>query len=285
MSEDRYETWTVEVPRALEDDLAGWLASEGLGVTVEPAGLDAVRLVVFVADDPNAGAAVRETLRRFSVVAEPIRRLLQDRDWVAEYQRGLRPLPLGERFVVLPGEGLLEEAEYAERIPLPLVPGQAFGTGEHPTTRLCVESLERSVRPGDRWLDVGAGSGILSLVAAHLGARVEALEIDPEASAVAAATLAAHPPPQPIAWTSGDLDAAGHGPFDGIVANIETSFFLKQAEALASRLKNEGALIASGFLTAEREDLEAAFRKAGLETVAMHEAHPWSIWIGRKRAR
>ena len=132
---------------------------------------------------------------------------------------------------------------------------------------------------------VGAGSGILARVASHLGADVEAVEIDPEASAVAAETLAADPPPRPIDWRTGGMECAGAGPFHGIVANVASSFFLKHADAVASRLEPGGVVIASGFLVADREDLDGAFGPHGISRIEAHASGPWSDWIGRRSGR
>ena len=106
-----------------------------------------------------------------------------DEGWVEAWQRSLAPIPLGTRFVVLPHENLPAPAS---REPIRLIPGMAFGTGEHATTRLCAGVLEDLVVPGSRWLDLGCGTGILAIVAARLGASsVAALDLDPQAAQVA----------------------------------------------------------------------------------------------------
>jgi ribosomal protein L11 methylase PrmA len=225
---ESWRAWSVEVPRGCADELAGFLALEGVGTVLDPLGPDTVRLTLY-GDDHTDYEAVCAKLAIFGVLSEPEPSPVEDRDWVAEYQRGLKTLPLGERFVVLPHEDCVIPDEWKNRTPIRLSPGRAFGTGEHPTTRLCARALEEFVQPGSRWLDVGAGSGILSIVAAHLGAQVDAVEIDPDASRVAEDVLAANPVAEPIRWHTGGIETAPGSCYDGLVINIFTSFFLREA--------------------------------------------------------
>jgi ribosomal protein L11 methyltransferase len=129
-----------------------------------------------------------------------------NRDWVQTTEEAWPPILVGEKFfVVAPWR---TEPTPTGRFRLEINPGMQCGTGQHPCTRLCLEAMERVIRPGDRVLDVGTGSGILSIAARMLGAEtVVACDIDPEAARAAV-------------FFVGSVDAVRSGAFDVVVANI-----------------------------------------------------------------
>jgi ribosomal protein L11 methyltransferase len=277
----------VEVPEHDADELAGWLGGDSLGVETLPSAPGRIRLRVYVdaAERPGALARVRERLVGWSgdrEVPEPAWEEVADRPWVEEYQLRLRPFPLGAGFVVAPGA---EPPPSGDRRAIRLVPGRAFGTGEHATTRLCVEELESRVEPGDRWLDLGTGSGILALVAALLGAaRVDAVDSDPEAIEVAREVLAANPGAGAVELAVGSADSLTPGRCDGVVANIDSGYFLERARQVARALRPGGLLIASGYLIDDRESVEAALREAGFDRLTERREGEWLAGTFRRGA-
>jgi ribosomal protein L11 methylase PrmA len=143
----------------------------------------------------------RDVAARFG---EPIE--APDIDWVAQIQGSWPALEIGEKFFVVPPWST--EPTPAGRFRLEINPGTQFGTGRHPCTQLCLEALERNVKPGDSVLDVGSGSGILSIAAKMLGAgRVVACDIEEDSG-------------HPVPFFQGSVDAVRSGMFDVVVANI-----------------------------------------------------------------
>jgi ribosomal protein L11 methyltransferase len=223
----RWRLLSALVPGEVEDEVASVLGGGSLGVEIRPAGAgkSEVRVYLGPADDPSAwrARAVR-VLEGHGLTAEaagvsivPV----ADERWVERWQASLRPLPLGERFVVVAGA---EDEPAGGREVVRLVPGMAFGTGEHETTRMCAVALERLVAPGSRWLDLGTGTGILAIVAARCGAaRVLAIDLDPEAAHVADASGNGNTGTITIGATgtqasAGTCNTAGHNRKNGLAS-------------------------------------------------------------------
>lgn len=147
-----------------------------------------------------------------------------------------------------------------------LDPGMAFGTGQHPTTRLCLIALAEIVRPGDRVLDVGVGSGILAIGAGLVGAgAVVGVDIDPRAAETAQANAAANG--VALDARSGSLEALAAppaaAPFDVVVANLLAPTVIALADGLAAAARPGGRLVASGILVEQADDVAAALVAAG----------------------
>jgi len=150
-------------------------------------------------------------------------------------------------------------------------PGMAFGTGQHPTTAMCLRALEDRVRTGASVLDLGCGSGILAIAAAKLGARrVLALDVDPNAVRAARENAAANAVSDVIEVREGTLEAEG-GPFDVIVANISGLTLERLAVPLARSLAPGGSLITSGFLDDAVAALSCTFEGVGLRVSVVRD--------------
>jgi len=212
------------------DQLIAELNDRGtLGVLELPSGLRAWF------DD---GAAVDELVERFDGVltGEPD----TDEDWVRRTQESFPPIPIGQRFWLAPPWN--PEPAPEGRLRLEIMPGAACGTGWHECTQMCLEALEQTVTPGCAVLDVGTGSGILSVAARLLGAQhVVSCDIDEDAVRICTERLES-----PAVFT-GSADAVRANAFDIVVANISPRVIREMFVDLERTRRDGGTLIVSGF--------------------------------------
>jgi ribosomal protein L11 methyltransferase len=236
----------------------------------------------------------------FGEIGEISVRRLAEEDWANAWKEHYHVAHLGKRVVIKPS--WREYVAQPGEVVVELDPGMAFGTGLHPTTRTCILALEDVIRPGDRVLDVGSGSGILSLAALKLGAaHVLALDVSPvaveatranaSANALAdrlearLATLegAAGEPFSPIAPEVAVLDTAEVGEHDVVLANIIARVIAQLAPALLRATRPAGALVASGILAERRHEAEEPLRAAGLVDVREYIEGDWVTLVGGRR--
>jgi ribosomal protein L11 methyltransferase len=198
-------------------------------------------------------------------------------DWAETWKRGLEPRRIGERILVTPSWFTVDAAP--DDVVVVLDPGMAFGTAEHGTTRGCLRLLEAALSPGDRILDVGAGSGILSIAAAGLGARdVLALEGDPLAVEALAENVERNGVEDRVSWLTVWADPdhlAALPPRDGVVANIEPGVLRPLLPGMASALRQGGWLILSGILDTEWAEMRIDVERAGFQTVSVSRDGVW----------
>jgi ribosomal protein L11 methyltransferase len=216
--------------------------------------------------DIDPQAVVGQTAAALGVAAPPVRevREVADRDWVHATQSQFDPIPIGDRLVITPSwhvdavrDAALDGAPGDARLAIVLDPGLAFGTGSHPTTRLCLQWLERHVAPGDSVIDYGCGSGVLAIAAARLGAAaVVAIDIDPQALQATRDNAMRN---------SVTLDVRGTGEAhpaqaDVVVANILSSPLKLLAPLLASLVRPGGRLVLSGVLERQIDEVSECYR-------------------------
>ena len=176
-----------------------------------------------------------------------------EQDWVRLTQSQFDPIRISGRLWIVPSWHVAPDPA---AINLELDPGLAFGTGSHPTTRLCLEWLEKNLVPGATVLDYGCGSGILGIAAAKLGAgSVVGVDIDRAALTAAADNAARNGVAMRLAHSGDALDET----FDCVVANILTNPLMLLAPLLTSRLKLGGRLVLSGVLETQAEQVIAAY--------------------------
>jgi len=176
-----------------------------------------------------------------------------DEDWVRLSQSQFEPIRISDKLWIVPS---WTTAPDAHAVNLVLDPGLAFGTGSHPTTRLCLQWLERTVRGGERILDYGCGSGILAIAALRLGAR-EALgvDVDPLALIAARANAARNRADVRFINTETALDSQA----DLVIANILANPLILLAPLLAGYMSKGGRIALSGILEAQAEEVMKAY--------------------------
>ena len=211
---------------------------------------------------------------------------VEDADWENNWKQFYKPMEIGERLLVIPA---WEKADPKGRVTLTLNPGLTFGTGSHATTRLCLTALESRIHGGERVLDLGCGSGILSIAALRLGAgSAFACDIDEKCIDVAYENAALNgigkkqlTVRQGDATKEGALrDAIGTG-YDVVVANIVADVIISLAPQVRHFLKEDGWFLTSGIIDDRSDEVAAALVAAGWDIVETCSSEGWYCYICR----
>jgi ribosomal protein L11 methyltransferase len=214
-----------------------------------------VRIVALFAQDAPVARLLEAVAKTLSLPAAPVFTLenVAEENWVARTQAQFMPIRISERLWIVPS---WHESPVPEALNLRLDPGMAFGTGAHPTTRLCLEWLERMPLAGKTVLDYGCGSGILAIAAARLGAaRVTGVDIDPQAIVAAAGNAEKNA----VAADFHDLSVPLSCDYDLVLANILANPLRMLAPALSAHVRPGGSLVLSGILEAQAAELTAIY--------------------------
>ncbi|MBK8049601.1 MAG: 50S ribosomal protein L11 methyltransferase [Anaerolineales bacterium] len=224
-------------------------------------------------------------------IAEPQFRTFVEEDWANAWKKNYKPLRVGKRVVLKPSWE--EFAPQPDDLIVELDPGMAFGTGLHPSTRLCIAALEEIVRPGDEVLDLGTGSGVLAIVAAKLGARfVLATDIDPIAIDVAVENAGLNDvpigPEGQLEVVLGSVPTGMTDRFRVVVANILAEVHVKLFDAeygyppLAEPLAPGGIMILSGIIHFRADIVVDAATRHGLTLIDRKQEGDWVVLVVRK---
>ncbi len=259
------EAWEIARIDLIDEDLLAKDRSKGI-------------VHVYISPEENPAEAVSFLKERY--VAEGIdceidESLCKNADWENNWKKYFKPMPIGERLLIRP----IWEDEYDAmgRAVLHLEPGLAFGSGTHDTTRLCLETLEKYAYPGKTVLDVGCGSGILSVASLLLGAD-SAVGVDIDALAVKTAkengkTNGFDEPKFTV--LKGSTTDKVTGKFDIIAANIVADIIIGLCKNVKDFMNPDAVFITSGIIVPREEDVLAAFAENRLEVIARHESGGW----------
>jgi ribosomal protein L11 methyltransferase len=300
-------SWTeivIELPRAQAEQVSDALIEAGaLSVSVEDADLgteaeqplfgepgmepsahawERSRIVALTEADTDHSALVNKARAQCADIDQLSfsLRSVAEQDWVRVTQAQFDPIPIGRNIWVVPS---WHAAPVPDALVLELDPGLAFGTGSHPTTRLCMQWLEQHVEAGCSVLDYGCGSGILAILARKLGAdSVDGVDIDPQAIS-AAQDNAKRNQCDEVRWfvPSDYALARASTRYDIVAANILSGPLKLMAPMLASRVAQGGAVVLSGILARQADELIASYAPYIALSVAA-EREGWVALAGRK---
>jgi ribosomal protein L11 methyltransferase len=239
---------------------------------------ESVSISIFVPAEKSLGDAVaflRERLAALGIEHEVLLEGLREEDWAESWKKYYHPIPLG-RITVVPAwqEYEAREGELVVRMD----PGMAFGAGTHETTRLAILLLGEEIRGGESVLDIGCGSGILSIAAATLGAtECRAYDIDPVAVRVAAENVAASGVGHIVCGVSDLLRSAEQrdGGYDIAVANIVSDILLRLAPDVGTYLHAGSAYIVSGIIAPRLDEVREAMRAEGFAEEKIISENDW----------
>ena len=239
---------------------------------------------IYISPEENPAEAVSfltERLTAEGISNEIDESVCKNADWENNWKKYFKPMPVGEKLLIRP----IWEQEYdaGERAVLHLEPGLAFGSGTHDTTRLCLETLEKYAAPGKSVLDIGCGSGILSVACLLLGAD-SALGVDIDALAVKTAkengkTNGFSEPRFTV--LQGSTTDKVTGKYDIIAANIVADIIINLCKDVKNYMNPDAVFITSGIIEPREDDVLRAFGENGLEVIARHESGGWLCFEAR----
>ena len=246
------------------------------------------RVKLYVEDTPEG----RAQLAAFTdgTGLEPECRTVADEDWAESWKQYYKPIEIGERLLILPSWEPIPEAP--ERLVLRLDPGLAFGTGGHATTRMCLEALEKYAGPEKFVLDLGCGSGILSIAALVLGAsRAAAVDIDPKAVDVAYENAAMNGIGRDrytvragnVLSDPALVEELSTGDYALVLANIVADVIIPLSAQVHRVLAPGGVFLCSGIIDTRSGEVAAALERSGLECMEKREQNGWVAFAARVR--
>ena len=214
---------------------------------------------------------------------------LQEEDWEESWKQYYQPIPIGEKLLIVPQ--WLSPENPKHRIPVVLDPGMIFGTGAHASTQMCLRALEQTIHGGERVIDLGSGSGILSIAALLLGAQeATGVDIDPKAEDIARenAALNGLTAPKFRAVTGnviGDkamMESLSEGGYDVVLANIVADVIIPLSAVVPHFLRPDGVFICSGILNTRLPEVERAIEAAGLTITQREMQEDWCRLTARR---
>ena len=207
---------------------------------------------------------------------------VNEEDWATAWKQYYHPVKISERFTIVPTWEQYTPVSTDELI-IELDPGMAFGTGTHPTTVMCLQGLEKVIKEGDTVVDIGTGSGVLSIGAALLGAKnVHALDLDEVAVRSAQENVALNKVEDKVAVFHGNLLDTVKESADVVVANILAEIIMSFTDDAFTIVKPGGLYVTSGIIGAKRDDVKVALEASGfiIEEVLLME--DWVAIIARR---
>lgn len=203
-------------------------------------------------------------------------------DWVNNWKQYFHPMPIGNKLLIRPTWE--DEYDAGGRKVLHIEPGLAFGTGSHPTTKLCLETLEKYIKDDSTVLDIGCGSGILSIASLLLGAK-SAFGVDIDKLAVKTALVNAKEngfEPPVFNAVNGNLSDKVEGKFSVVVANIVADIIMEFNTQVGQFLDDDGVYITGGIIDARKDEVLYSFAQNGFSVIEQFEEKGWNVFVCKK---
>lgn len=215
---------------------------------------------------------------------------INEEDWANNWKKYYKPFTLGQKLLIKPEWEEPDASATEGKVVLSMNPGHLFGTGTHHSTQLCMVELEKTIREGDRVLDLGCGSGILSILSLLLGAQsAVAVDIDPAAPATAMENLAMNgiSPERYRVLVGNVLDDSGlketiGGEYDVVVANIVADVIIAMSRTAYELTRSGGTFITSGIIGPRGDEVKEALTEAGFAIIDIHEQSDWLCITAKK---
>lgn len=239
---------------------------------------------IYISSEDNPFEAVGYLKERLSAEKIPFEvdtDSISESEWADNWKKFFKVTEIGEKLVIRPS---WEEYENKNgRTVINIDPGAAFGTGTHATTRMCLELIEKYVSRNSTVLDIGSGSGILSIAAALLGAgRTDGVDIDPVAVKVASENAALNGISDKVRYLKGDLCDKISGTYDIVVANIVADVIISLLENVENYMHEGSVFICSGIIDIRENDVLDAFAKYGYKIIDSRTCENWRAFAVAK---
>ena len=272
---------SLSVPFEYVEPISYLFDRYGYGLSMEDDGPEKIKLRTYLPGDARQRYSHIEVGVKLASILEPLGELQvtpldNDADWQNAWKEHFTLLRVGERLVIKPS--WIDYQPEDDDILVELDPGLAFGTGYHPTTYTCLEAMEKMVNPSTVVLDLGCGSGILTIAAVKLGAhRVVALDIDPQAIQASRQNFERT---HITAWVDLEQGSLPHrlaapGAFDLVVANISSRGIRERAPDILPALNPAGTLVASGIIDEQLPETREALLRAGFTNLELWPREDW----------
>jgi ribosomal protein L11 methyltransferase len=281
MKQQRWNRLEVTVGADAVEALANYLMELGSpGLQLEELGEQTIVKAYLPGEAAQGSQAVGRYLRDLAALGLHtdcsrirVERLAQE-DWLAACRESFHPLRVGRKLLVRPSWS--EEPPGQGRVTIIIDPQMAFGTGQHPTTAFCLRALEDLLRGGEAVLDVGTGSGIVSIAAAKLGAaRVRGIDNDPLAVETARENARINGVSHLVEFSVCEAKKLTEGRYQLVVANIDGATLLPLLTVLKGAMQTEARLVLAGLLRSEEEPLQRRLSAAGLRLERIERGPEW----------
>ena len=279
-----WQELSIAVPHEYVEPISYLFSRYGRGLSMERDGPDRILLRTYLLDSSRQRLArIDVGVRLVSAVSQldnlSIREVL-DEDWQEAWKTHFNLLRIGKRLVIKPTwiDYQSEPEVEKEEVIIEIDPGLAFGTGYHPTTNTCLEAIEQHVFDGASVLDLGTGSGILTIAAIRLGAsRVVAVDTDPQAIKAARQNFRRTRTSKMVTLIQGSLPhaAVGANQFDLAVANISARAVCDRAQFIVSSLRESGILVASGMMKDQSQQVFDTMAELGCSVMQEWSQEDW----------